>query len=805
MSEGLNFTEAEIEVAVERLRHFLDAVLEPDGLYEVRPVTWAPPGSLWATPAEIPSLVPRLMAWNRSRVNVYISLNPRRAAGCTKGADSLPGSVIVADFDSGIGLDEVRAKLVAAGLPEPTAIVSTSPNHWHTYWRLEERLPDLPTFKRHQQALADALGSCPNVSSFQQVMRLPGPFCNVKADRPEAPRVLLVECDPNRIYPASDFPIAPPMPEIEVVPLEKLAIVIGRGSMADKTRALVETATAFPGKGRRASIFEAARDLHGRAWDLADAQKVLVAAAAKLGLEPDDIADVPRQVRNAFSTPASPGFAAAEVATIDFTSAPPGDIDEEYNEELEAIPLPEPPALPPRPAVALAHGIVGEFMRRVELETEAHAVALATQFLVAFGNVIGRKPHTLVGRTRHGVNIYAAIVGNTGAGRKGTGLDVVRDCIRGADEYWADNCQSPNLTSGEGVVDALRDPVQKAVAKKGGGPDDFEVVTVDPGVPDKRLLIVSAELVSAFKAGNREGSILSPMLREAWDGKTLRTLAKNAARTATDPHLSIIGHATRFELMRVCKETDVHGGTMNRFLFVLSDRARLLPHGGDLDDLGLLPAKVADVVTFANGVERMRRTPEADRLWEAVYPELTTPRGSEIVAAVLSRGEAQALRLSMLFALAAGRAEITADDLAAALDLWRYCRASAEAIFAGVHDSLFHKVAEAIQAQPGISRSLLHERLGWKLGSSQLVEALGRVHAAGVARPEKAQTRGRPVERWYPTYSRQEKEKQEKPPEGVDPAPADPFPTFSSFPSAAPPGPPPAWNPDNLRPGRYAL
>ncbi|MFM8414229.1 MAG: hypothetical protein ACKOCX_05840, partial [Planctomycetota bacterium] len=103
--------------------------------------------------------------------------------------------------------------------------------------------------------------------------------------------------------------------------------------------------------------------------------------------------------------------------------------------------------------------------------------------------------------------------------------------------------------------------------KKGGGPDEFETVVVDPGVEDKRLLITCAELVSAFKAGNRENSVLSQTLREAWDGKTLRTMAKNAARTATDPHLSIIGHATRHELVKVARESDIFGGTYNRFLF----------------------------------------------------------------------------------------------------------------------------------------------------------------------------------------------------------------------------------------------
>lgn len=811
MADGLEFTEDETGIETERLRLFIEGLLEPGELYEIRPVPWAKPGSLWATPDRFVELVPALMEMNRAGVNPYFSLNPRREKGATTGEGTLPGSLLVADFDSGITLAEVRSRLDAARLPLPTAIIETSPQHWHCYWRLEQRLPDLATFKRHQRALAEVLGSCPNVCSYQQVMRLPGPFCNVKADRPARPRVRLVECDPNRMHPARLFPLADAEPTYQAVPLEQLAVQIEAGSMADATRALVQDGTTFPGKGRRASIYEAARDLHARGWSHADATAVLVAVGAKLGLEHGDLEDVPRQVKNAFGKPATPGYAAAEVASIDFeTSKPAAAADDDYDAELEALPLPQPPALPPRPELFLRHGVIGDFLRRVEHETEAHPAALAGQLVVGIGNCIGRGPHAVVGRTLHYPNLFLAVVGNTGAGRKGTGGDLVADCLRPADETWATWCHSPNLVSGEGVIDALRDPVVKLVPKKGGGPDDFEQTTIDPGVADKRLLITCAELASAFKAGNRENSILSQTLREAWDGKSLRTMAKNCARTATDPHLSIVGHVTRQELVKVARESDIFGGTFNRFVFVLSDRARLLPHGGDLDDLGTVPARIADVIAFARGVGRVRRSPAADRLWEQTYAELTTPVGSDLLAAVLSRGEAQTLRLSLLMALVCKRATIEADDLAAALDLWRYAAASARVIFGQVHDPLFEKIVAAVQERPGITRTGLHQRLGWKLGSAELVAALSRVQAAGAVHHERIETRGRPAERWLPGPAPREgkEEKQEKGGKAPSPAAADPFPTFSSFPSdspAEPPGPPPAWNPDNLAPGSYSL
>jgi len=394
-------------------------------------------------------------------------------------------------------------------------------------------------------------------------------------------------------------------------------------------------------------------------------------------------------------------------------------------------------------------------------------------------------------------------VGNTGAGRKGTGGDIVADCIKPADPEWAAYCQSPNLVSGEGVIEALHDPVVKMIAKKGGGPDDFEPTTVDPGVIDKRLLITCPELASALKAANRENSILSQTLREAWDGKTLRTMAKNCARTATDPHLSIVGHVTRQELVKVARESDIFGGTYNRFIFILSDRARLLPHGGDLDDLGLVPARIADMIAEAREIGRVRRSAAADRLWEEHYRDLTTPVGSDILAAVLSRGEAQTLRLSLLMALVAGRSTIEAEDLAAALDLWRYSAASAESIFGGVNDALSHKVLEIITANPGITRSRLHKRAGWRLPSAELVNVLGRLRSSGQARVEMVQTAGKAAEAWYPVirspgYGGDRGDRGEKAAEPEANRPKSPK-------SPAAPEPAATWDPDNLKPGRYSI
>lgn len=59
----------------------------------------------------------------------------------------------------------------------------------------------------------------------------------------------------------------------------------------------------------------------------------------------------------------------------------------------------------------------------------------------------------------------------------------------------------------------LRDPIAKE------GPDGRST-TVDPGAVDKRLLVIEEEYAGALKAAGRDGSTLTAVIRQAWDGTT---------------------------------------------------------------------------------------------------------------------------------------------------------------------------------------------------------------------------------------------------------------------------------------------
>jgi hypothetical protein len=161
---------------------------------------------------------------------------------------------------------------------------------------------------------------------------------------------------------------------------------------------------------------------------------------------------------------------------------------------------------------------------------------------------------------RHRSKLFVVVSGATSKGRKGTALGRIRQLMAIADEAWErDNLQS-GLSTGEGLIFHLRDPVSK-IGKDG------MVEVVDPGVMDKRLMIVTEEFAGTLNVMERAGNTLSPVLRDAWGTSKLQTLTKNSPLKATDTHVSVIGHVTDDELRAVLTRVEMANGFANRFLF----------------------------------------------------------------------------------------------------------------------------------------------------------------------------------------------------------------------------------------------
>src|SRR5262249_8382011 len=137
-------------------------------------------------------------------------------------------------------------------------------------------------------------------------------------------------------------------------------------------------------------------------------------------------------------------------------------------------------------------------------------------------------------------------------------------------------------------------------------------------------------------------------------------------------------------------------GFGNRFLWVCSRRSKCLPDGGDLrdEDLKPLAERVADAVRWSAQMDRIMRAPMAGDIWDTVYPSLSEGRPG-LLGAMVSRAEAQVMRLAMIYMLLDGAERVERDHLLAALAVWDFCEASARFIFG---DALGDPIADELLA-----------------------------------------------------------------------------------------------------------
>ena len=363
---------------------------------------------------------------------------------------------------------------------------------------------------------------------------------------------------------------------------------------------------------------------------------------------------------------------------------------------------PKPGALPktawPKPlAEAAYHGPLGAIVRLLEPETEADPVAVLLQLLVMFGNVINRSPCFCVGTADvHHLNLFAVLVGATAKGRKGMSRNQAQQVYDTLDEHWVTHCITTGLSSGEGLIWAIRDAIRRQhPIKKKGRTVDYETVIDDHGIDDKRLLVVEAEFAQTLKVMAREGNTLSPVIRQAWDGYDLRTLTKTSSARATAPHISIVGHVTSDELRRYLEVTETANGFGNRFLWALVRRSRELPRGGQAVSFTTQVKHLQQAIDHARRTTTLKRNLAAEELWDAVYGPLSAGRPG-MLGAMTARAEAQVMRLAALYALADVSATITPAHLRAALAVWQYCFASAVFLFG---DRIGDPVADAILSE----------------------------------------------------------------------------------------------------------
>lgn len=409
---------------------------------------------------------------------------------------------------------------------------------------------------------------------------------------------------------------------------------------------------------------------------------------------------------------------------------------------------------PAPPDDAAYHGLAGEIVRAIEPHSEADPVAILAQLLIGFGGMIGRSAHFSVEADRHFANEFVALVGDTAKGRKGTSWGHVRRLLKSVDPEWEGGRIAGGLSSGEGLIHAVRDATAKQEPiKEGKRITGYQDVADDPGEPDKRLLCMESELGGTLKVATRDGNTLSALIRQAWDSGDLRTLTRNNPLRATGAHVSIIGHVTRDELVKLLSRVDASNGFANRFLWLAVRRSKSLPFGGLIGDVDLAPlaARLRDAADFARAIGEVRRDHEADRLWAESYDRLSGGRPG-LLGAVTSRAEAHTMRLATLYALVDASPVIRADHLRAGLALWDYAERSAAYIFGdSMGDPDADKLLDALRAAPGgMTRTEIRDDVFQRHKAADAVtRTLAALAGAGLIHPRDESTGGRKAQRWF--------------------------------------------------------
>ena len=399
---------------------------------------------------------------------------------------------------------------------------------------------------------------------------------------------------------------------------------------------------------------------------------------------------------------------------------------------------------------AAYRGLAGDVVAEFEPFTEADPVAILLQVLTYFGNVVGGSPYYQVEADRHLGNLFCVLVGSSAKARKGVSAGRARSVFETADTAWIEGRMKSGLSSGEGLINEVRDERQEWNKKD----EQFEIA--DPGVPDKRLMVTEPEYSTALSVMDRPGNTLSQVIRNAWDGLTLSTLTKNSPLRATRPHISICGHITVDELRARHTRTDAANGYANRFIFALVKRSKTLPFGGSPPAAAIiaLSGRIAATVEAAKVIGEVRMTAAARTHWQAVYKDLSEGKPG-LLGAVVARGEAQVVRLALIYALmdcsqGTERCEIDFPHLESALAAWEYCETSAAYIFGdSLGDEVADEILRSLRQVDGMTRTDISNHFGRHRSSGRVSAALALLAGKGLARCESMSTGGRPVETWF--------------------------------------------------------
>jgi hypothetical protein len=414
--------------------------------------------------------------------------------------------------------------------------------------------------------------------------------------------------------------------------------------------------------------------------------------------------------------------------------------------------LPELPAEPdwPEPIAREAYrGLLGEIIDATIPTTEADRNAVLLQHLVFFGNAIGisdTTPWCWGGKVVHRTNLSVLIAGKSAYARKGTSTAEVRFFYNRVDPFWCKDHIRSGLSSGEGLIWAVRDELSHL--------DDQGNVVIDHEASQtKNILVIESEFSRVLKMLQRQGNALDDVIKQAWDSDLLETMVKNKPVRATGHLVSLIAHDTFASLSANLPLVSTQDGFANRIAMACAQREKMLPVPLQIDANAVTDfvTRLRQAIEAARFVGEMTKTTDGQTVWGDLYHLLGEEKPG-LYGAAVSRGDVQVLRMAMLYALLDQRREIGREHLLAAYAVWRYCAASVFFLFGERQTNpTAEKVLDELrQAGPrGATRTDLHTAFNRHITKGALVAALAQLARDGLVKRELRVTGGRPAEVWF--------------------------------------------------------
>ncbi len=358
-------------------------------------------------------------------------------------------------------------------------------------------------------------------------------------------------------------------------------------------------------------------------------------------------------------------------------------------------------------------GLVGEIVRLTTRDTEIDPAAVLISLLVRFGATLGPDVCVPIGEQRHPGRLFAVKVGATSRARKGTSEATIGRVFKCAESILTREPElaplrvtGGPLSSGEGIVYEVRDPAEE----DDDDDHDRNKKRGDPGVLDKRLLIIEQEFGGTLRVLQRDGNTLSAILRMAYDNGDIEPITKNNRIKATGAHICAIGHITQEELEHYLNKTEIWNGLANRFLWVCVQRQNLVPIPRPIpqQELDQIAKRLAEAIRFGRQHDTVDFSPSAEAVWMSEYAELTEDYPG-VLGAITSRAEAHARRLMLIYTLLDCSPVTEESHVRAALAFCDYCRDSARFTFGDAEtDPAGKKLLAALERGP-MSRTAISE------------------------------------------------------------------------------------------------